>query len=344
MRRPGSPAPGGASIPGTRLRSGGLAVEELEPATDVAATLEEPAAPPLRGSAPLEPKAPVVLVDPRPESLHVARSLRRLGVPVLALSARRLEPALFTRGVKRQRLPSLRLQPERWQAVLLELAARLEPRPLLLGCSEPALEFLRASQDRLAPHYVHANIQTLQQADGTGVSTAADAALRRAAARGEAALEVQMVRDRHGRRTGACVLLWAPGAAPDLAVTSVAGQEVAARTEALLQAAAWLGYVRAIWAADRFGRLELQAVSALPGPGLGLARDDGVDLPALAYAAATGHSMPAQAAREQLVRRFVVQESGLAGDATPLVALPPGLSRHDPLPWFAAWLRSLVRT
>jgi hypothetical protein len=332
------------AIPGARLRSGGIAIEELA-ATVVAPPAPQDVVPDLAHDAGTpRAAAPAVLVDPRPESLLVARSLRARGVPVLVLSARRLEPVLFARGVKRQRLPSLMHQPERWQAALLELAARLEPRPLLFGCSDAGLEFLRATRPRLAPHFVHANTQTLYRPNGDAVPSDADAALRRATARGEAALEVQVVRDGRGRRIGSCVLLWAPGAAPDLAVTSVAGHEVAARTEALLQASEWVGYLRAIWAPDRFGRLELQAASALPGPGLAMAHDDGIDLAALAYAAAADRAVPVQHARQQLVRRLAMQEPGLAGDATPLVALPPRLVRRDPLPWFAACLRGLARS
>jgi hypothetical protein len=274
----------------------------------------------------------------------VVRSLRARGTPLVLLSARRLEPALFARGVQRQRMPPLGTHPERWQATLLELAARLEPRPLLFGCSAPALEFLRRTEACLLPHYALAPLRALDMPGVAHGPQAAEIALRRAVTRGEAALEVQMVRDGRGRRTGHCTLLWAPGAAPDLVVSSVAGSEVATRTETLLQRSGHLGYARTIWAPDRFGRLELQASSPLPGPGVMLAHEDGVDFPALAYAATAGGALAPQRPRQGLVRKLPLQEPGLAGEASPLVVLAPRPMGRDPLPWAAALLRSLVRS
>jgi hypothetical protein len=283
---------------------------------------------------------PAILVDPRPETLAVVRSLRARGVPIVLLTARRLEPATYVRGVRRERLPNLATHPGRWEARLLELAAQLEPRPLVLGCSAPALEFLERTRARLGPHFVHGNWQLPLAPCAERIDP--EIALRRAMSRGEAALEVQLTLETNARRTGACVLAWTPGAAPDLLVASIAGDEVIAHSETFLRQ--HVGYARLIWAPDRFGRLALHGASTLPGPGLELALQDGVDFATLGYAAALGHAMPAQPARRQLVRRLSLLEPGLAGEASPLVEMSHRLHCKDPIPWIAALLRGLVRT
>ena len=342
MQSPEPTTVAGAAIPGTRLRSATSPVE-------IAAVAPAPAVPAEVVRARIVPLGarfanPVVVVDPRPEWLPLVRSLRGHGAPLALLSARRLEPAMYARGVRRHRMPALAGRPERWEALLLELVARLEPRPLLLGCSAPALDFLRRTRPRLGPHYTYGNLPPLGAARDADDLVDPDLALRRAVQRGEPALEVQMTRDASGRRTGLCVLAWAPGAVPDVVVTSVAGVEVASRSEAWLQAREIAGYARLVWAPDRFGRLALLAYSPLPGPGLELALADGVDFPALAYAAAVDQAVPAQQARLELVRRLPVQEPGRAGDASPLIEFRARPTWQDPLPWMASLLRSLVRT
>jgi len=283
---------------------------------------------------------PLVLLDPRPHSLAFVRSLRARGTPLVVLASHRLEPASYARRVDRHRLPALAAAPERWQARLLELAARLEPRPLLLPCSEPAVRLVRDARSTLEPHFFCANMQPLTD------DTARDepeAALRRAVLRGEAALEVQVTHDASGRRTGMCVLAWAPGAAPYVLVTSVEGRALVERSDAWLRARHHRGYARLVWAPDRFGKLHLQAASTLPGPGLALAVEDGVDLPALAYAAATGAALLPQEARLRLTRRLCLAEAGPTDDV-PLVELWPRPSGRDPLPWLVAIGRSLLRS
>jgi hypothetical protein len=331
------------AIPGTRLRSG-TAPPEPPDASQSTDTTPANVAPTRILSHLARFARPAVLVDPRPEWLAAVRSLRAHGAPLVLLSARRLEPAMYARGVRRRRLPSLQNCPQCWEALLLELAARLEPRPLLFACSPIALEFLHHSCRTLEPHYDYANLQRVQAPGTDGGLGSPEIALRRAVLRGEAALEVQMTRDANGRRTGLCVLAWAPGAAPDVLVSSVVGTEVAARTEAWLQASHYVGYARALWAPDRFGRLELQAASALPGAGLELALQDGVDFPELMYAAAADSAVRIQHAHLRLARKLPIVEPGLEGEASNLVELGTRPSHRDPLPWMAALLRGLVRS
>jgi hypothetical protein len=276
----------------------------------------------------------VVLVDPKPWTVLAARSLRARGAALVALSGHRLEPVLHARGVERHRLPPLELRPERWSARLLELAARLEPRPAVFACSTAAIALLRGDRARLEPHFTLANLQRLEQASP---SIAPDAALRQALLRGDAALEVQMVRDARGTRLGHCILAWAPGAPPDVLVTSVEGAEVACRSEDWLAARRFVGYARLVWAPDRFGRLVLQAAGVLPGPSADLAQADGVDFAVLSYAAATSWDIAPERPRCELVRRLVVLEPG--DDDAPLVTLPVRFDLRDPLPWFASLAR-----
>jgi hypothetical protein len=295
-----------------------------------------PAAPP----ASLQPPSfahPVVLVDPRPWALVAARSLRARGVPIFVLSADRFEPTAHTRGARRRRLPPIRQHPERWEAALLELAARLEPRPIVMTCSATALALARTIGRRLEPHFILLGTRTIEPAPA---APDPDAALRAALRRGEPALEVQLVRDATGRRTGQCVLAWAPGAPQEFVVTSVEGAEVAVQSEAHLALHAYTGYARLVWAPDRFGRLVLQAASPLPSASLVLAHEDGVDLATLAYAAALSGALPPQRPQLVLTRRFTLVD--MENDATPLLQVRPSPSRHDPLPYVVALARALL--
>jgi hypothetical protein len=283
---------------------------------------------------------PVVFVDPRPWTLLAARSLAPAGTRLVMLSSRRLEPALHARGVERHHLPPLATHPERWQARLLELAAQLEPRPAVFACSAAALELLRRSRRALEPHLTLANSITFET---PGPSMAPDAVLRQTLLRGEAALEVQIVVDTSGTSLGQCVLAWAPGAPPDVLVTSVAGTEVAHQSQQWLQARKHTGYARMVWAPDRFGRLTLQAATPLLGAAVALAAADGIDFPALCYAAATGARVVPRRARGTLTRRIALLDPDTASLDAPLVEVPVRLTWKDPLPWAASLLRALVR-
>ncbi len=281
---------------------------------------------------------PVVLVDPHGPSIALTRSLRARQVHVITLSARRLEPALFVAGVRRHVLPPLAARPERWRATLLELAAKLEPRPFVLGCSPAGMDFLADAERDLAPHF---DFVGLDRASGS--TTLPDAALRRTLGRGEAALEVQMVRDRSGTITGSCVLAWAPAPAPDVLVSSVEGADVVQRSATWMATRGAVGYARLLWAPDRFGRLALHASTALPGPGVCLAAADGVDFGALTYAAALGIQVAPMRARLELVRRLPCIDTDSADANAPLVDVPVPLSWRDPLPAVVSWVRALAR-
>jgi hypothetical protein len=330
----------------THMGETALADTAVAPATE-ATSAAAPAIPSRRptgeppGPAPrtLAAPHPAVLVDPRAWTVHVARQLRRRGVPVVVLSPSWLEPACSVRGVRRQHLPPISARPERWQARLLELAATLEPRGAVYACSPAARELLERTHRTLEPHYVLANRRAFDSPAGR---VDPDAALRNALSRSEAALEVQMVLHERGQALGAIVLAWAAGAPPDVLVTSVAGTEVLARSEDWLGARRVVGYARLIWSPDRFGRLTLQAASSLPGPGLVLAAADGVDFGYLAHAAACGLPVAAQQPACRLVRRLVCCE---AGAADPLeIVTPLGFDWRDPLPTLASFLRGLRRT
>lgn len=309
------------------------------PPPEIGMPVSVPAAPAPRRPE-IVPAAPIVLVDPRSWTLDAARSLRAAGARVVVLSGCPFEPALHTRGVQGHRLPPLGIRPERWAARLLELAARLEPRAVVYACSLPAVEFLRAHRRQVEPHFTLANIHGLEPHPAVA---GPDAALRQSLLRGDAALEVQIARDRHGEIVGLCVLAWAPGAPPDVLVTGVDGSEVAARSRDLLEARRYVGYARLVWAPDRFGHLVLHAASSVPGSTIELARADGVDFATLAYRIAAGATCPPQRARGHLVRRLpTVDPEGCSSDA-PVVALPQRFSRRDPLPWLAGLLRGLLR-
>jgi hypothetical protein len=303
-----------------------------------------PAAPARHPSrAPLTPahsglpvQHPALFLDPAAWTVHAARELRRRGVPVAVLAASRLEPAGSVRGVRRQHLPPLETHPEKWQASLLELAAKLEPRPAIYACSPAAIALLMRSQRTLEPHFELAN---LRRFDHPAAQISPDTALHEALSRSEAALEVQVVLDTEGRLSGAAVLAWAAGAPPDILVTSVAGNEVLSRSEDWLGARRCVGYARLVWSPDRFGRLTLQAASSVPGPGLVLAAADGVDFATLAHAAAFGHAMPEQRPACRLVRRLATAEGAHLG-----IGLPVRFEWRDPLPATCAFLQSLKRS
>jgi len=295
------------------------------------------ARPALRDAAPVALR-PVVLVDPNAATLALVRALRAQHVPVVTLSPRQLEPASFVRGVRRRTLPALQDQPERWSAALLELAARIEPRPLLLPCSNRAIAFLRTVRRSLEPHFGLTGLEF-----ATDVPNAPDAALRRTLARGEAALEVQLVRDAHGEITGTCVLAWAPAAMPDVLVSSVEGTDVARRSALWAAARGLVGYARLLWASDRFGRLALQAASPLPSAGLALAQADGVDFGVLLHAALCKQALPVCRPRLELVRRLPCLDADSADADMPLVDLPVRPLWRDPMPAFASWFRMLVQ-
>lgn len=315
-----------------------------------------PWAPPLAGAAPAAPEPspvppqraadaatapvlrPIALVDPNAATLVLARALRARRVPVVSLSSRRLEPASFVRGVWRRRLPALRVHPERWSAALLELAARLEPRPVVLPCSPQAIAFLNETRRSLEPHFDFAGLDW-----PLDVPTAADLALRRALARGEAALEVQLVRDTRGEITASCVLAWAPAAMPDVLVSSVEGTDVARRSAHFAAARGLVGYTRLLWASDRFGRLALHAASPLPGAGFALALVDGVDFGTAWHAALCGDALPAMRPRLEFVRRLPCLDADSIDSELPLVDVPVPLRWRDPVPACASWVRALVQ-
>jgi hypothetical protein len=281
-----------------------------------------------------------VFVDPRPWTLAAARSLRARGVEIVALSGSRLEPTIHARGVQGHHLPPLTARPERWSARLLELAARLEPRAVLFGCTHRALQFLDAERRSLEPHFMLANLAD-DGLQATGL--APDAALRHALLRGDAGLEVQIARTRRGERAGSCVLAWALGAPPDVLVTSVESAEVEARSADLLESRCHVGYARIVWAPDRFGRLAAQAASVLPGPSIELAAAHGVDFPALAYAIATDQPIEPQRARPGIVRRLHLVDPDECSEEAPLVDFVSRLAPRDPLPWLAGMARALLR-
>jgi hypothetical protein len=271
----------------------------------------------------------------------MVRALRGGGVPITSLSARRLEPVLFVRGTQRCHLPPISERPERWHARLLELAGVLEERPIVIPGSTAALQLLRDSRRRVEPHFVLAQVTDLApQPHAPGP----DAALRRALARGEAALEVQLVRDANGGRTTGAVLAWAAAAASEVVVTSVTGQEALARSDAWVASRSHTGYARLIWSPDRFGRLSLQAASTLPGAGLALALADGSDFAAAAYAAWCGRLAPAASRpRHAVVERLACIDPDAIETELPLVVPPIEFRWRDPRPSVAAWARAVIR-
>lgn len=294
-----------------------------------------PARPPVRTLVETH-RHPAVLLDPSVDTLALVQQLRDHRTPLVAVSAHRLEPVLYAGSVRRRRVPALDDNPDRWHALLLELAAKLEPRPVLFACSEAAHTLLATSRRTLAPHFEFATALATESAD----RLAPEAAIRRALLRGEPALEVQIVRDAGGHHTGHCVLAWAPAAAPEVVVTSVAGEDVVARSEAWLAARGHVGYARLIWSPDRFGRLQMSTWSGVPGAGVALAHEDGVDLASLAHAAVLGADATPQPPRLHVVRRLALADPGDAGDASPLVLAPASI--RDPLPRAITWMRSLL--
>jgi len=299
----------------------------------------------LRASlAGLRPKNrhPVVLLDPRPESHRAVTQWRSTQIPLCVLTSRRLEPASFARGIRRCRLPAMHTRPERWEACLLELAAQLEPRAILVPGSRAAVDLLCQLHARLSPHFAITHLHSLMP-DGLENAPTAEAALRRAVLRGEPAMEVQVVLDQAGLCTAQCVLTWTAGARPDTIVTSVEGAELIEASLALLRQRQLVGYARLIWAPDRHGRLTIHAASVLPGLGWSLALDDGVDFPLQWYAALVGQERLPQNPTRSMSRRLAILEPGTNDDSLPLSPYTPGWSWRDPLPWFAGFLCSLVR-
>jgi hypothetical protein len=284
----------------------------------------------------------VVLLDPRPESHLAVQRYRQHGIAVCVLTSRRLEPAFFTRGVTRALLPSPTQQPQRWEARLLELAAVLEPRPLLIPCSGVAASLLLGLDARLAPHYALVHLRSLLEHEPQHGPTA-EAALRRTILRGEPAMEIQVVLDAPGNATALCALTWTAGAHPDAIVSSVAAPELVQRSLAWLRSSGYMGYARLIWAPDRNGHMELHAASPFPGLGWSLALEDGVDFPMAWYAALVGKEIPPSSGARRLSRRVAMNEPGNLDDALPLATYAPSLSLRDPLPWVAGLLASLVR-
>lgn len=283
----------------------------------------------------------LLLLDPRAPYLAVVRELRARRVPITSLSARRLEPVLFVRGTQRCNLPPISERPERWHARLLELAGALEERPIVIPGSNAALHLLREARRRVEPHFVLAQVTDLApQPHAPGP----DAALRRTLARGEAALEVQLVRDAGGRRSASAVLAWAPTTAPDVVLTSVGGGEALAQSDAWLESHGHVGYARLIWSPDRFGRLSLQAASTLPGAGLAFAIADGNDFATALYAALCGEpAPPAGNGRNAVVQRLPCIDPDAVDAELPLVAPPIAWRWRDPRPSLAAWARAVIR-
>lgn len=284
---------------------------------------------------------PVVLVDPRPLTLLAIRSLRRHRIPIHVFSERILEPSLYVRGVSRHRLPRMSRRPELWHAGLLELAALLEPRAVVIPCSRRARDLLFAGRPALQPHFEIAHLEALDLHGYETQDFRTERALRRTIVRGEPAFEVQVTLDSQARCNAACVLTWVAGVPPHLVVTSVEGHEILERSLEWLRSRRLRGYARLIWAPDRFGRVDLQAVGTLPGSGWMLALEDGVDFPLMWYACLAGVSLPAQFARRQLSRQVRVATMEADESAAPLIPAPIPTWRGDPLARLALLLRSM---
>jgi hypothetical protein len=291
--------------------------------------------------APAALEHPVVLVDPRPLTLFAIGSLRRHRIPIHVFSESLLDPSLYARGVSRHRLPSMRTQPRRWQARLLELAALIEPRPVLIPCSKRARTLLHDGQVALRPHFEIAHLETLDLRGYETQDFRTERALRRTIVRGEPAFEVQVTLDSGARCNAACVLTWVAGVPPNLVVTSVEGHEILERSLEWLRSRRVRGYARLIWAPDRFGRVDLQAVGTLPGSGWMLALDDGVDFPLMWYACLAGVDLPAQFARRALSCQVSVATADADDASAPLIAAPTPTWREEPLARLATFLGSM---
>ncbi len=285
---------------------------------------------------------PLVLVDPAATALAAVWSLRRHGTPIHALGAQRLEPTLWARGVRRHRLPDAD-KPLAWGARLLELAARLEPRPLLLPCSPTARALLRNARTTLEPHYALAHVESLDPHGYEAEDFRTENALRRTVLRGEPAFEVQVTLEQSGRCTGACVFTWVASVPPTVIVTSVEGGEILERSLTWLRARQVRGYARLIWAPDRFGRIDLQAAGTLPNASWLLAAEDGIDFPVLWYASLAGIEVAPCVSWRKLARTFSIAKPGASSDSQPLVPFRIPWSNADPLPCLVAALASLLR-
>ena len=319
-----------------------VGVDTPSPAPDHTDSRVRPGPSELRAPAAPTFAHPAVLVDPRPATFVAVRSLRRHGVPLHVVASDRLDPTFWARGVRRHRLPRIAARPQAWTAHLLGLAAHLEPRPLLLPFSKPARELLRESREVLAPHYEFGHLEPLDVHEYEAEEFRTERALRRAVLRGEPAFEVQVILDRAGDCTGACILTWVAAVSPCVVVTSVEGQEVLERSLGWLRSRGVCGYARLIWAPDRFGRVEMQAAGTLPGSGWALACADGVDLPALWYASVAGVTVEPQQAHHQLSRQIPLADPSPGADATPMVQPSVAWSWRDPMPSVVACVRSLL--
>jgi hypothetical protein len=286
---------------------------------------------------------PVLLIDPGPTTLVTVWSLRRQALPIHALSSRWLEPVLWARGVCRHHLPDLATNPLAWSAKLLELVAHLEPRPVAIPCTRRSRDLLRDTRAMLEPHYELAHLEPFALHGYEAEDFRTEQALRRTVLRGEPAFEVQVTIDATGACTGSCVLAWVAGVPPTVLVSSVEGEDVLERSLQWMRGRNLRGYVRLIWAPDRFGRIELQAAGTLPGSGWLLAVEDGVDLPNLWVSSLAGIDVEPQFARRTLSRQFTVSKPGDHGDSAPLVPPPVGWCHSDPLPPLVRWLRLLLR-
>lgn len=277
------------------------------------------------------PAHPVLLLDPRALTFLAIERLRDAGIPLHVFATTRFEPTLYACGVKPHRLPSLSQHPEIWEARLLELAARIEPRPVLVPCSKRARDLLWRGRARLQPHFEMAHLETLKLHGYEAEDFRTERTLRRTIVRGDPAFEVQVTLDAEGNCNAACVLTWIAAVPPHLVVTSVEGHEVLERSLEWLRARRLRGYARLIWAPDRFGRVELQAAGTLPGSGWQLALADGVDFPLMWYACLARKALPAQFARHQLSVHVRVTNADAERSASLLLPAPAPTWRNDPL-------------
>jgi len=254
-----------------------------------------------------------------------------------------LEPAAYARGVTRHRLAGLDEQPARWQARLLEFAAWIEPRPVLIPCSGRARALLHEARETLAPHFEFAPVDALEIHRAGAAESRTESALRRCLVRGEPAFDVQITLDDRGRCNGACVLTWVAGVPPHVVVTSVEGHEVLERSLEWLRTRRVRGYARLVWAPDRFGRIDLLAAGTLPGSSWVLAAEDGVDFPWMEYACLARIPVPAQFARRGLSRSLRIGKLDARAPTRGLLPAPKPAWSEDPLVRLMTWARSWKR-
>ncbi len=284
---------------------------------------------------------PVVWLDPDAWTGFAMRRLRRHAVPLHVIYDDALQPAAYARGVTRHRMPSLRSRPDRWLARLLELAARVEPKPVLIPGTTRARELLRHAHETLAPHFALAHLMPLGAHDANTHELPVENAVRRALVRGEPAFDMQVTLDGEGRCNAACVLTWVAGVPPHVVVTSVEGHEILERGLEWLRARRVRGYARLVWSPDRFGRIELQAADTLPGSSLALAAEDGVDFSLMTYACIAGIPLPAQFGRRTLSCSVRVAQLDADHASTPLLSAPRPGWREEPWARAIGWLREV---